>query len=125
MPPDARVCLYAPDAELRAWLADELALLPSIEVHALDAVQALETAPAELLIVSIDALTLADSERVREIVALRTTPVIAIGTPTSSLATVGFTSVLDATLTSKQLKRAVRESLAQPLAVQAIAHPGA
>ena len=125
MPPDARVCLYAPDSELRTWLADELALLPSIEVHALDTVQALEATPAELLIVSIDMLTLADTERVRELVARTAAPVIAIGTPTATLANVGVASVLDATLTSKQLKRAVRESLSQAFSVQPTAHPGA
>lgn len=108
------------------WLTDELALFsPSVEVHTLDALQALDAAPADLLIVGIDALTLAEAERVREIVARRAAPVIAIGTPTSALAAVSFASVLDATLTNKQLKRAVRESLEQPSAVQATAHPGA
>jgi hypothetical protein len=101
------VRVFAQDQELRAWLVDELALLsPTLEVGTVDA---LDGASAQLLIVGLDGLSLADAQRVRELAT--TTSVIAIGSPTSQLAAAPFVCVLDTKLTSKDLKRAVRESL--------------
>jgi hypothetical protein len=115
MPAEVQIRLYATDGELRAWLADELALMsPTIEVRAVDHVEQLDAVPAALWIVGVEALTLADSELVAELVARRSGPVIAIGAPTSPLRAAAFACVLDARLTSKQLKRAVREALATP-----------
>jgi hypothetical protein len=108
----AEVCVrvFAHDQELRSWLVDELALLsPTLDVKTVDA---LDDAPAQLLIVGLDALSLADAERLCELAPA--TPVIAIGSPSSRLATTPFVCVLDTELTSKQLKRAVRETLANP-----------
>jgi hypothetical protein len=103
------VRVYKADHELRAWLVDELALIsPTIEVQTIDA---LDAAPAQLLIVGVDALSVADTARLRELIDQRI-PVIAIGAPTSGLADAPFACVLDSTPTSKQLKRAVRDSLA-------------
>ena len=110
MSAELRVGVFAHDRELRGWLVDELALLsPTLEVQTVDA---LETAAAHLLIVGLDALSLADAERLRELAPA--TRVIAIGAPTSQLAATPFACVLDTSLTSKELKRAVRESLASP-----------
>jgi hypothetical protein len=101
------VRVFSHDQELRAWLVDELALLsPTIDVQTVDA---LDGAVAHLLIVGLDMLTLADAERLRELAPA--TPVIAIGSPTSQLAATPFVCVLDTKLTSKELKRAVRDSL--------------
>lgn len=109
----ARVCLYVRDSELRTWLVDELALLsPSMEVLAVDRVQALDAA-SELAIIELDALSLADVDFVAELIGRRATAVIAIGTPTGVLGAAAFAHVLAAELTSKQLKRAVRETLAR------------
>jgi hypothetical protein len=107
MQTELRVGVFARDLELRTWLVDELALLsPTIEVKTVDA---LDGASPHLLIVGLDALTLADAERLRELA--RATPVIAIGSPSTQLATAPFACVLDTKLTSKELKRAVRDSL--------------
>ena len=120
-----RVRVYAPDSELRTWLADELALLsPAVDVLAVETVQALD-AGAELVIVGLDALTLADGQWVAELVMRRSPPVIAIGTPLGALSSVAFAHVLDAAFTSKQLKRAVRETLALAASAQTAARPGA
>jgi hypothetical protein len=110
MAPEHRVGVFARDPELRTWLVDELGLLsPALAVQSLDA---LDAASLQLLIVDLDALTLADEARLRELAPA--TPVIAIGAPTKQLATTPFFCVLEAELTSKQLKRAVRESLYAP-----------
>jgi hypothetical protein len=101
------VRVFAHDQELRTWLVDELALLsPTLDVQTVDA---LDAAAAHLLIVGLDALSLADAQRLREVAA--TTHVIAIGAPSSQLSAAPFARVLDHELTSKELKRAVRELL--------------
>lgn len=110
MAAEHRVGVFARDPELRTWLVDELALLsPALAIHSLDA---LDAPSLHLLIVDLDALTLADEARLCELAPR--TPVIAIGAPTSQLAATPFCCVLDAELTSKQLKRAVRDSLSSP-----------
>lgn len=117
MPAEIRVRICARDAELREWLADELALLsPTIDVQTADGLDDLAAAPAELLIVGVDALSDSESEQLRTILERQRGPVIAIGTPSSVLRPEVFTYVLDARLTSKQLKRAVRDCIARPAA---------
>ena len=109
MQTEVRIRVLSHDHELRAWLVDELALIsPTIEVQTVDT---LDTTGTQLLIVGLDTLDADDVARLREL----TIPVIAIGTPIVGLAPVAC--VLDAKLTSKQLKRAVRDLLAQPLSV--------
>jgi hypothetical protein len=106
---EVRVVIYTQDRELRAWLVDELALIsPTIEARTVDA---LDASAAQLLIVGIDTLTLAEIDRLRAL----TIPIIAIGAATRQLASLPFACVLDARLTSKQLKYAVRDTLATPL----------
>src|SRR4051794_25983443 len=112
MPPEVRIRVFAHDRELRLWLIDELALIsPTIEIQTSETVRALDT-QAELLIVGLDLLTVADATYLCELVDRRIPPVIAIGALSSQLATAPFVCVLDAKLTSKQLKRAVRDTLA-------------
>ncbi len=112
---ELRVRVYATDGELRTWLADELALMsPTIDVQTLDDIRQLDPGTSDLVLAGIDTLSSADSERLREVVERHAAPVIAIGTPPPALRGVPFACVLDATLTSKQLKRAVRECLARP-----------
>lgn len=113
MQPEVRVRVFAHDRELRTWLVDELALIsPTIAIHAHDTIHALET-PAELVVVGLELLTAADAAFLCDLVDRRTPPVIAIGPLLPQLATAPFACILDATLTSKQLKRAVRESLSR------------
>lgn len=122
MTAELRVRVYATDGELRTWLADELALMsPTIEVQTLDDLRQLAPGTEDLVIAGIDLLSPTEGERLREFVERRIAPVIAIGTPTPALRSVAFAYVLDATLTSKQLKRAVRDCLARP-APAAAAH---
>ena len=105
---EVRIQVLTTDRELRAWLVDELALIsPTIEVRT---TETLDGAGADLLIVGLDGLPAADIERMREL----TIPVIAIGATSAQLAS--SVCLLDPTLTSKQLNRAVRDSLATPLA---------
>ena len=109
MQTEVRIRVLTTDRELRAWLVDELALMsPTIEVQT---TETLDGAGASLLIVGLDALAAADLERLREL----TVPVIAIGVPNAQLAG-SSVCVLDPKLTSKQLKGAVRDCLATPLA---------
>jgi hypothetical protein len=104
---EVRIRVITSDRDLRAWVVDELALMsPTIEVQTADT---LDAADADLLIVGLDALPAAAAERLREL----SIPVIGIGAPPSVLAG-SSVCVLDAKLTSKQLKRAVRDSLALP-----------
>lgn len=111
MPPEVRVRVFAHDRELRSWLLDELALLsPTIEIQTSDTLHSLDN-QVELWIVGLELLTVADATHLCELVDRRAAPVIAIGSVTSQLASAPFVCVLDAKLTSKQLKRAVRESL--------------
>jgi hypothetical protein len=115
MPVEVRIHLFARDQDLATWLTDELALLsPSIEVKTLATLQTLAADPAELWIVELEALSNADDDQLRALVEQRTAPVIAIGAPSPPLANAPFACVLDAKLTSKQLKRAVRDVLASP-----------
>jgi hypothetical protein len=117
MQPEVSVRVYTQDGELRAWLVDELALMsPMLEVKS---IESLDASAAHLLIVSTDALAVADVERLRTIAI----PVIAIGAVGPQLAAIPFASVLDAKLTSRQLKRAVRDSLANRVALPAPAAP--
>ena len=112
---EVRVLVHTVDRELRMWLVDELALIsPTIEVHTADT---LDTTGADLLIVGLDALTAADIDRLRTL----SIPVIAIGVEPAQLAGAPQICVLDAKLTSRQLKRAVRDSLANRTAGTAVA----
>ena len=116
MPSEVRIHVYARDRELGAWLADELALLsPTIEVMRAPTLQTLAAEPAALWIVGLEALSIGDADELRELVVQRSAPVIAIGAPSPPLADAPFACVLEANLTSKQLKRAVRDVLASPL----------
>lgn len=113
MPVEVRIHVFARDRDLTTWLTDELALLsPTIEVKMLSTLKTLATDPAELWIVELEALSAADDAQLRDLVEQRNAPVIAIGTPSPPLADAPFACVLDAKLTSKQLKRAVRDVLA-------------
>ncbi|HEY5920075.1 MAG TPA: hypothetical protein VIV11_00330 [Kofleriaceae bacterium] len=105
MQTEVRIRVLSRDRELRAWLVDELALLsPTIEVQTIDT---LDTTGTQLLIVELDGLATADVDRLCKL----TIPVIAIGAPHAQLATAPCVCMLDAGLTSKQLKRAVLDSL--------------
>lgn len=107
MQTEVSVRVFTHDQELRAWLVDELALIsPTLDVQTVDA---LDGASPHLLIVGLDALSLADAQRVHELAA--TTSVIAIGSPTTELAAAPFACVLDTKLTNRDLKRAVRDLL--------------
>jgi hypothetical protein len=113
MQTEVTIHVFAHDRELRAWLVDELALMsPTIDVQTTDT---LVSGAAHLLIVGLDALEPRDVARLAELLERRAVPVIGIGTAAPSLATAAFACVLDAKLTSKQLKRAVRDALAAPL----------
>jgi hypothetical protein len=117
MAPEIPVCIFAHDAELRAWLADELALMsPTIAVQIAEAVDDLAAGPAALCLLGTEALTAAEVERVCALVADSVSrvpfPVIAIGALPTPLVAATFACVLDAKLTSKQLERAVRDALA-------------
>ena len=109
MKTEVRVRIYARDRELRAWLVDELALMSSSIAAQADDV--LDATGAQLVIVGADALTLAELEYLRAL----TIPVIAIGAPANAHASMSFAYLLDARLTSRQLKRAVREVLGSPV----------
>jgi hypothetical protein len=112
MQPEVRVRVFAHDRELRAWLVDELVLIsPTIDVQTIDT---LDDSEAQLLVVELDMLTAAETERLRELADAMS--VIAIGVPPAHLAGARFACVLADPLTSKQLKRAVRETLATPRA---------
>jgi hypothetical protein len=109
IPSGTRIQVFARDADLRAWLLDELALLSpasAVEVRALDTLE--QTAATDVLIVDIDHLNEGDIELLRSAI-LRHTSVIAIGSPHALSVRLDFTCVLDTRLTSKQLKRAVRD----------------
>lgn len=116
MPAEIRVRIFARDRELRAWLTDELALLsPRLEVDAIDDLDALAEGAPDLWIVGVEALTDAESAQLRTILERRRAPVIAVGT-CEALPRDAFASVLDAKLTSLELKRAVRDCIARPAA---------
>ena len=115
MPAEVRVRVFARDRELRSWLVDELALIsPTIEVHTSETIDAIASGIAELWIVGVDALTTPDEACLHELVAKRAAAVIAIGSLSPRLAHAPFACVLDAKLTSRQLKRAVRDALTTP-----------
>lgn len=95
------------------WLTDELALLsPSIEVTSAQSLHTLAADPAALWIVELEALSTSDDDQLRQLIEEHTAKVIAIGSPPPPLANAPFACVLDAKLTSRQLKRAVRDVLA-------------
>ena len=107
MQTEVRIRVITNDRDLRAWLADELALMsPTIAVESADT---LDASGADLLIVGFDAVPAAHVERLRELPM----PVIGIGAPPAALAGSAI-CILDAKLTSKQLKRAVGDCLALP-----------
>ena len=122
MQPEIRINVYALDTELRAWVADELVLMsPTVAVQAAASIAALdEGGQAQLYIVGVDALSLADAQHLRELLDRRRAPVIAIGAPGSALAGASFAAVLDGAVTSKQFKRAVREVLGAGAAAPAV-----
>lgn len=108
---EVTIQVFAHDHELRGWLIDELALMsPTIDARTADAI---DGGPAQLLIVGLDSLAPAEIERLATVLDDRAVPVIGIGVATT-LPAAAFASVLDAKLTSKQLKRAVRDALAAP-----------
>ncbi|HEX5061873.1 MAG TPA: hypothetical protein VFV99_21040 [Kofleriaceae bacterium] len=110
MPTEVIIRVFAHDHDLRGWLVDELALMsPTIEVQT---TAILDAGAAQLLIVGLDALLPAELATLGALLERRGVPVIGIGTA-PPLAT-AFVCVLDAKLTSKQLKRAVRDALAAP-----------
>jgi len=121
MQPEIRVRVYALDNELRAWVVDELVLMsPSVTVQAAASMSALDETQAELFIVGVDALSLAEAQQLREVLDRRRAPVIAIGAPGAALAGAAFAAVLDGAVTSKQFKRAVREALGLGVAAPAV-----
>ena len=104
--------VFAHDHDLRGWLVDELALMsPTIEVQT---TAVLDTGSAHLLIVGLDALVPAELAALGAVLERRALPVIGIGPAAPPLASAAFVCLLDAKLTSKQLKRAVRDALAAP-----------
>lgn len=121
MEPEIRVHVYALDTELRAWLVDELVLMsPTVAVQAAASMAALDEGQAQLYVIGVDTLSLADAQHLRELIDRRRAPVIAIGAPGSALAGAAFAAVLDGAVTSKQLKRAVRELLGSGAAAPAV-----
>jgi hypothetical protein len=111
MPTEVIIRVFAHDHDLRGWLVDELALMsPTIEVQT---TAILDAGSAQLLIVGLDALAATELEGLAAVLHARAVPVIGIGAATA-LPTAAFACVLDAKLTSKQLKRAVRDALAAP-----------
>jgi len=112
MQAEVTIRVFAYDHELRAWLVDELALMSS--TIAVQTTTVLDGGTANLLIVGLDSLQPVDVARLGGLLARRAVPVIGIGAPADSLLAAAFVSLLDAKLTSRQLKRAVRDSLAAP-----------
>jgi hypothetical protein len=98
------VCVFTRDEELRGWLVDELLLMTWLGVVEIDLVASLDgVAGADLAIVGLDALTRDELAQLHG-----RTRMIAIGTPPADLSPA---RVLDARLTSKELKRAIRDAL--------------
>ena len=99
--------VFAHDRELRAWLVDELALISpvgSIEVVVIDSLDQVDA--CSVLIAGIDRLSANDVDRLRELIAMHVI-VIGVGSPQSI--ELEFRCVLDTKLTSRQLKRAMRD----------------
>lgn len=110
-PEPMRVAVFAPDPELRGWLLEELTLMTwkgALDLVALSAItiEAMKPASLDLLIVDLDHMSLADVE----LIATRTwaAPVIGIGTLHDRRED-RFDQVLGAGVTSRELKRAIRE----------------
>jgi len=108
-----RVHVFARDSDLRDWLLDELALMSpfgSIEARAVDTLE--HAAQPALLLVGLDQMTRADVEQLRELIC-RHLLVVGIGSPQRLHVPLDLQVVLDTKLTSKQLKRAVRDLAAR------------
>jgi hypothetical protein len=113
--PDApmhRIGLCVADDELRAWLADELALMTWIGSLRIEPTESLPTWDGlSLVIAEVDALSAEQLEVLRcsgtrtHVIAIATSP-----TPPG----IAFAGVLNATLTSRQLRSAVRGCLMAP-----------
>src|SRR5687767_5612856 len=104
-----RVRVFAHDPELRAWLVDELALMSpfgSVEVEEIDALDA--AGSCDVLIAGLENVTADEAVKLRELIAQHVF-VIAIGAPQAVQMRLDFRCVLDTKLTSRQLKRAVRD----------------
>ena len=109
LPERIRVHVFAHDHELRAWLLDELALMSpfgSVEVETVDALD--RAAACDVLIAGLERMTTSEAEVLRDMIAQHRI-VIAIGAPQALQMRLDFRCVLDAKLTSRQLKRAVRD----------------
>jgi hypothetical protein len=109
IPAGTRIQVFTRDSDLRTWLLDELALMSpgsSVEVRALDSLE--QSSATDLLIVDIDHLNEGDVEQLREAI-LKHTSIIAVGSPHRLPVPLDFTCLLESKLTSKQLKRAVRD----------------
>jgi hypothetical protein len=99
-----RVCVCGPDEELRAWIAEELALMTWLGSVQLESSASLLDEPQayQLVIAGLDG---ASDEEVDRLAARNwTTPLIAIGSRS-----VPAHRVLGTRLTSRELKQAIRE----------------
>lgn len=115
-PASIRICVCGPDDELRGWIVEELQLMTwvgGLEVDSISGVSedALRPDAYDVVIAGIDGISPADAERLAR--RSWTTPLIAVGTPA-----VGANRTLSSKLTSRDLKSAVRELLADRLAVR-------
>jgi hypothetical protein len=101
LPEAIRVCVLAPDPELRAWLVDELSLMTWIGALQLEIVPDAESIGSErdLVILGLDAIVAARSW---------SAPTISIGRCPEHLT---VERVLPANATSRELKQAIREEL--------------
>jgi hypothetical protein len=108
------VYVCARDADLRAWLIDELMLitwLGRVEIRAIDSLrdELFRTNELDLLLIELDGLDPADAEL---LVGRRwSQPVIGVGEAVDSLAS-SVACVLDRSPTSMRLKKAIRVLLA-------------
>ena len=101
--------VFAHDRELRAWLVDELALMSpfgSVEVEEVDALDGVGS--GDVLIAGLEHITAGEADKLRELIAQHVL-VIAVGAPQALQMRLDFRCVLDTKLTSRQLKRAVRD----------------
>lgn len=105
--------VLAPNDDLRAWLLDELALMTSVGAFEVTAAANAEQLPLDSLSLLIVALPRMDAEDLDALRALRSrcgnTPVIAVGASPRDMQIGELTRVLGLDLTSRELKRAIRE----------------
>ncbi len=106
-----RICVAIAEDDLRAWVLEELQLLswsvrPVIEVVA--DLAALHPEGMSVLVVDTDRRTAAELERLHA--RTSSAPIIAIGTSPN----LPFEHVLGPGLTSRELARALRATLANP-----------